>query len=156
MPAMATPLFTLTVFAAVCRTLVWTALAGGGAATLGMAWRAVLLTIAVALGGCAALPAQVERPVSFARNDVADTRLAKIAVTSSPAAEAAPDASGFRLLADGGEAFEARIALIRHAEKTVDAQYYLIANDLSGREFLRELQAAAARGVRVRILVDDL
>ena len=32
----------------------------------------------------------------------------------------------------------------------------MIANDATGREFLRELQAAAARGVRVRILVDDL
>ena len=44
----------------------------------------MLLTVAVALGGCAALPSQVERPVSFARSDVADTGLAKIAAASTP------------------------------------------------------------------------
>ena len=126
-----------------------------GVATLGLAWRAVLLTVAVALGGCAVLPSQVERPVSYARSDVADTRLAKIAAASTAVA-AGPEVSGFRLLADGAEAFDARIALIRRAEKTLDVQYYVIANDATGREFLRELQAAAARGVRVRVLVDDL
>ena len=127
-----------------------------GAATLGLAWRAILLTVAVALGGCAALPSQVERPVSHARDDIADTRLAKIAAASTNAPAAGPDVSGFRLLTDGAEAFATRIALIRRAEKTLDVQYYVIANDASGREFLRELRAAAARGVRVRVLVDDL
>jgi putative cardiolipin synthase len=42
------------------------------------------------------------------------------------------------------------------AEKSIDAQYYQIADDLSGRQFLRGLADAAARGVRVRLLVDDL
>ena len=142
-------------FAAARRALAWAAVVISGTATLGLAWRAVLLTVAVALGGCAVLPSQVERPVSYARSDVADTRLAKIAAASTAAA-AGPEVSGFRLLADGAEAFDARVALIRRAEKTLDVQYYVIANDATGREFLRELQAAAARGVRVRILVDDL
>ena len=61
------------------RALAWLALAGGGMATLGMAWRTVLLTVAVALGGCAALPHAVERPASYAQADVSDTALAKIA-----------------------------------------------------------------------------
>ncbi|MEP7303170.1 MAG: phospholipase D family protein, partial [Caldimonas sp.] len=137
------------------RTLAWTAVLGGGSVALGGAWRVMLLTVAVALGGCAALPSQVARPVSYARSDVADTRLAKIAAAST-AGEAGQKLSGFRLLPDGAEAFQARIALIRRAEKTLDVQYYVIASDATGREFLRELQAAAARGVRVRILVDDL
>ena len=38
----------------------------------------------------------------------------------------------------------------------MDAQYYQIADDASGRQFLRELRDAGARGVRVRLLVDDL
>ena len=142
-------------FAAARRALAWAAVVVSGMATLGLAWRAVLLTVAVALGGCAVLPSQVERPVSYARSDVADTGLAKIAAASTAAA-AGPEVSGFRLLADGAEAFDTRVALIRRAEKTLDVQYYVIANDATGREFLRELQAAAARGVRVRILVDDL
>ena len=104
-------------FAAARRALAWAAVVISGVATLGLAWRAVLLTVAVALGGCAALPSQVERPASFARSDVADTRLAKIAAASTTAA-AGPDVSGFRLLPDGAEAFDARVALIRRAEKT--------------------------------------
>ena len=121
----------------------------------GAAWaRAVLLMIAVALGGCAVLPSQVERPASFARLDVADTTLARIAAGSTPAD--GQELSGFRLLPDGAQALDARLALIRRAERTIDVQYYLIANDRTGLEFLSELERAAARGVRVRILVDDL
>ena len=142
-------------FAAARRALAWAAVVISGMATLGLAWRAILLTVAVALGGCAVLPSQVERPASYARSDVADTGLAKIAAASAAAA-AGPEVSGFRLLGDGAEAFDVRVALIRRAEKTLDIQYYVIASDATGREFLRELQAAAARGVRVRILVDDL
>ena len=141
--------------AAARRALAWAAIVVGSSATLGIAGRAMLLTVAVAMGGCAALPSPVDRPVSYSRNDVADTQLGKIAAASTTSA-AGPDVSGFRLLPDGAEAFAARMALIRRAEKTLDVQYYVIASDATGREFLRELQAAAARGVRVRILVDDL
>src|SRR5204862_192276 len=80
---------------------------GSGAATLGLAWRAVLLTVAVALGGCAALPGRVERPASHALDDVAGTALAKIAAASTPPGgdDAGPGASGFRLLADIADAY---------------------------------------------------
>jgi cardiolipin synthase C len=141
--------------AAASRLFAWAAVFGGGSVAMDTVWRAVLLTVAVSLGGCAALPGQVERPVSYARSDVADTQLGKIAAASM-VSEAGQDVSGFRLLPDGAEAFAARMALIRRAEKTLDVQYYVIASDATGREFLRELQTAAARGVRVRILVDDL
>ena len=151
---MFTHLFASMPLAFVARAVAWAAVAGSGAATLDLAWRTVLLTVAVALGGCAALPSQVERTASYARGDVGGTALAKIAATSTPGADAG--ASGFRLLVDGAEAFDTRLALIRRAEETLDVQYYLIADDASGREFLRELGDAAARGVRVRILVDDL
>ena len=140
--------------AALSRLCVWSAVLGGSSAALAVVWRAVLLTIAVAMGGCAVLPGQVERPVSYSRSDVADTQLGRIAAASTSDDQQA--LSGFRLLPDGAQAFDARIALIHRAEKTLDVQYYVIASDGTGREFLRELQAAAARGVRVRILVDDL
>jgi cardiolipin synthase C len=118
------------------------------------AGRVLLASLALALAGCAALPVPVERSQSHAIADVADTSLARAAAASRP--EGARDLSGFRLLPDGDDALEARIALIRRAEKSVDVQYYLIANDRTGRQFLAELSAAAARGVRVRLLVDDL
>jgi putative cardiolipin synthase len=44
----------------------------------------------------------------------------------------------------------------RSAQASIDAQYYLIADDEIGRHFLRALRDAAGRGVRVRLLVDDL
>jgi putative cardiolipin synthase len=56
----------------------------------------------------------------------------------------------------GEFAFEARIALARSAERSLDAQYYQVQNDAIGLRFLGELAAAAHRGVRVRLLVDDL
>jgi putative cardiolipin synthase len=117
-----------------------------------------LLTVALvlALVGCAALPSQVQRPVSNAAapEAVATTTLARIAAESAPSQ--ADGQSGLRLLPDGDQAFDARIALARSAERTIDAQYYLIASDTTGLQFLRELRDAAARGVRVRLLVDDL
>lgn len=110
--------------------------------------------LALALGGCASLPGGVQRPLSEARADVAGTRLAAVAAASTP--DDVRDLSGFRLLPVGDQAFDARIALVRRAEKTLDVQYYLIAHDSSGLQFLRELRDAAERGVRVRVLVDDL
>ncbi|MEP6740392.1 MAG: phospholipase D family protein, partial [Caldimonas sp.] len=125
------------------------------AALAGADWmRAVLLMVAVAMGGCAALPDSEPLPASHAIAADSDSALARIAAASRRGAPR--ELSGFRLLATGDEAFRARIALIRRAEKSIDAQYYLISADRSGHAFLRELRAAAGRGVRVRVLVDDL
>lgn len=116
-------------------------------------WTAALL---LALAGCAALPSQVQRPASSAAapEAVATTTLGRIAAESAPSR--IDGQSGLRLLPDGDQAFDARVALARRAEQTIDAQYYLIASDTTGLQFLRELRDAAARGVRVRLLVDDL
>lgn len=64
--------------------------------------------------------------------------------------------SAFRLLPSGDFAFDTRIALIRRTEKYLDGQYYLVRNDEVGLQLLRELRDAAVRGVRVRLLIDDL
>jgi putative cardiolipin synthase len=112
------------------------------------------------LAGCAALPAQVHRVASQARAEAGDSPLGRIAAASLPAPVAANAAdaavSGVRLLPDGDQAFDARMALAQAAVHTIDAQYYVVADDTSGRQFLRELRDAAQRGVRVRLLVDDL
>jgi putative cardiolipin synthase len=55
----------------------------------------------------------------------------------------------------GEFAFDARVALSRRAEQSLDLQYYYIHRDEAGRTLLRELRDAALRGVRVRLLVDD-
>lgn len=66
-----------------------------------------------------------------------------------------PGTSGILPLGSGLDAFAARAALARAAEESIDAQYYIWQDDLTGLRLLSELQAAAERGVRVRLLVDD-
>ena len=66
-----------------------------------------------------------------------------------------PGASGVIPLAGGGEAFAARVLLARAAEQSLDVQYYIWQADTTGYLLLDELRAAAVRGVRVRLLLDD-
>ena len=63
--------------------------------------------------------------------------------------------SGVVPLLDGRDAFAARAVLARAAEESIDAQYYIWQTDTTGLILLDELRAAAERGVRVRLLVDD-
>ena len=108
----------------------------------------------VLLAGCASLPAHEPTAPQFAISDVSGTLLARAAAATLPASES--HLSGFRLLPEGPTAFNARIALAERAQASIDVQYYLIADDPIGRVFLRSLRDAAGRGVRVRLLVDDL
>jgi putative cardiolipin synthase len=66
-----------------------------------------------------------------------------------------PGQSGMQLLDDGPAALAVRIALVRRAQTSIDVQYYIWRDDAAGRLLLEELVAAAARGVRVRLLLDD-
>ncbi len=63
--------------------------------------------------------------------------------------------SGFRLLANGLDAFVARAILIELAERTLDLQYYIFHPDQTGSLVIDRLIAAADRGVWVRLLLDD-
>lgn len=63
--------------------------------------------------------------------------------------------SGLRLLRDGKEAFAARVQLARAARRSIDAQYYIWHDDLTGGVLFDEMRSAADRGVRVRLLLDD-
>jgi putative cardiolipin synthase len=123
-------------------------------------WRSVcalgIAAFGLLAGGCAVLPAHTPNPPSHAITDVAATKLARIADAAHERASAPPDRSGFRPLPEGEFAFDARVALARHAERSLDVQYYLIQDDPIGRHLLRELRDAALRGVRVRLLIDDL
>jgi putative cardiolipin synthase len=112
----------------------------------------VWVTVLV-LQGCAGLPASVERSATFAFTDTGETPLARIADASMPDAQRA--LSGFRILPTGDFSLDARIALARRARRSIDAQYYQVHGDAVGHRFLRELRDAAARGVRVRLLLDD-
>ncbi|TMH60531.1 MAG: phospholipase D family protein [Betaproteobacteria bacterium] len=104
------------------------------------------------LAGCGSLPQRGEPPASSALKPSPDSPLVQIAQASIPA----PELSGFRLMPVGVYALDTRIQLARRAKHSLDLQYYLIQNDDTGRLLLRQLRDAALRGVRVRLLVDDL
>jgi|TARA_R100000501_G_scaffold2606_2_gene6372 putative cardiolipin synthase len=66
-----------------------------------------------------------------------------------------PGLTGTALLRDGMDAFAIRALLMRAAERTLDVQYYIWHDDLTGTLLLEELREAADRGVCVRLLLDD-
>jgi cardiolipin synthase C len=63
--------------------------------------------------------------------------------------------SGVHALPFGLDAFAARMSLAQAAERSLDVQYYIWSDDRSGSMLVDALVAAAARGVRVRMLIDD-
>jgi putative cardiolipin synthase len=113
----------------------------------------LIMIVMIIVSSCATLPDDFERPASYAFSDTEDTRLAKI---RSNDMVAHPGQSGFLLLGNGLDAFVARAMLAESAECSIDAQYYLYHNDLVAKLFTDLLLRAADRGVRVRLLVDDM
>lgn len=100
----------------------------------------MVLMVALSVGACSTLPQRPPAPVSHALTP-------QIATTPS-------DNSVFPLV-DPLEAFAVRVQLIRQAQQSLDLAYYIWGNDLTGWLMLEELRQAAARGVRVRLLLDD-
>lgn len=67
-----------------------------------------------------------------------------------------PGKSGFLLLSDSIDALALRLLLAERATLSLDVQYYLVTDDLIGKVFFTSLLNAADRGVRVRLLIDDI
>ncbi len=111
------------------------------------------LVLSLFLAGCATAPLDFPKNYSEAIVDTADTHLGK-EVAEWTAKH--PGKSGFYPLVAGIDAFGARLALIDRAERTIDAQYFLMKPDSAGRLFAMKLLEAADRGVRVRLLLDDI
>lgn len=117
-----------------------------------MGKRLSLLAAFAALSSCAPmLRVDAPRPPSHAITQAADSPL-----KTALAARIPPGESGFHLLHAGRAALAARLALAEHAVHSLDVQYYLFHTDTSGKLVTASLLAAAERGVRVRILVDDI
>ena len=79
----------------------------------------------------------------------------KLASACLPLTREHPGLSGIVPLRVGYDAFAARVLLAEAAEQTLDVQYYIWHNDVSGTMLLDALRRAADRGVRVRLLLDD-
>ena len=109
--------------------------------------------LAALVAGCASLPPLDGRVETRALADTASTRLGR---GVAPNVSAHPDRSGIHPLPSPTESFAARVFLAAAADRTLDVQYYLWHDDETGTLLLEALWRAAERGVRVRLLLDDI
>lgn len=109
--------------------------------------------VAGSLTGCGTVPIDYPRQVSTAPIDTDDT---PFGIGLAPVLDSRPNQSGVYPLGDGLDAYVARLALARAAAETLDVQYYLFHEDDTGRLLAAHLLEAADRGVRVRLLLDDM
>ncbi|MDE1180943.1 phospholipase D family protein [Paraburkholderia sp.] len=114
---------------------------------------ALTVLLIVLLSACAGLPPQSGRVESHAAEPSDSTRLG---AAFSPQERQHPDQTAFHLLPDGVDALLGRIVLADAADRTLDLQYYIWHDDLTGRHLANAVLRAADRGVKVRVLLDDL
>lgn len=113
---------------------------------------ACIVLAMLALGGCApTLKLDAKRAPSYTVANHADSPLKTHLDAQIP-----PGESGFHLLHGGHAALAARLSLAQRAAHTLDVQYYLFHNDTTGKLVAAAIMAAAERGVRVRVLIDDI
>lgn len=110
--------------------------------------------LALLAAGCATIDYDYPRTESYFLPDTSDTHLGKLVEPTTTGRP--PGQSGFYPINDGADALAARLVLAELAEESIDVQYYLIKNDIVGRVFIYRLLQAADRGVRVRLLLDDM
>jgi len=114
------------------------------------------IVLASSLLGCATVDFDYPKEESLALSptDTASTFLGK---QLAPLTKAHTDGkSGFVPFPDGIDALAIRLLLAARAEKSIDAQYYLLKPGITGSAFVNSLVQAADRGVRVRLLLDDM
>ena len=97
-------------------------------------------------------PPRSPQPPTYWQFAAADTPLGRLPALH----RLEPGQSGFRPLLEPLNALQTRLALIQQARVGIDLQTYHLGNDATGRELLHALADAADRGVRVRLLIDDL
>lgn len=122
-------------------------------ASSGWARRAAAVAVAVLIAGCAPIRFDAPRVPSSAFDEPLLTPLGR---SYAPLLAATPGQSAFHLLVAGPEAFAARASLAEAAQRTLDLQYYIVDHDATATLLLDGALRAAQRGVRVRLLIDDL
>ncbi len=115
----------------------------------------LLIILMLGVVGCATLPANLPKgPASKAMPPQKSGPLAGLETQLQP--KLADDDSGFHLLDSNEEALRWRLALIDSAERSLDLQYYFWFGDASGDLLMKHVFDAADRGVRVRLILDDI
>ncbi|MBV8974634.1 MAG: phospholipase D family protein, partial [Sinobacteraceae bacterium] len=116
--------------------------------------RLLALGCALLLCGCTTLPGRdYPRQPSPLASAAPNPELLQLQ-RGAPPADAKAE-SAFRLYSLGIDGLLLRLELIDAAHSSLDLQYYIFHGDESGKLVTEALLRAAARGVRVRILVDD-
>jgi putative cardiolipin synthase len=113
-------------------------------------WACALLLLLI---GCASIPADFEQVPSQTWQHPERTQLGTFFDEFAPADRSL---SGVRLISNPKEAFRARFGFAALAEKSLDLQYYLWKDDLTGQLLIYRALQAADRGVHVRLLIDDI
>jgi len=105
------------------------------------------------LTSCASLPKDYDENPTYVLTDTSHTSAAKKA---GEILGDNPDETVAYLINEGTEAFVARMAMLFEAEQSVDVQYFIWHADLIGKLLFNGMMQVADRGVRVRILLDDI
>jgi cardiolipin synthase C len=109
---------------------------------------------AMLLSACATMPPGAHYPKAESKA-LAHPEETAIGRKVDGFAKAHPGLSGFRLFASGSAAFTLRVQMANSAQRTLDIQYFIFKDDDSGQLLMSSMLAAANRGVRVRVLMDD-
>lgn len=112
-----------------------------------------LIVVASVLCSCAQLPKHYHAEKTTAITGTEDTALGSRSIALR---QGLGDETRLVPIVDGVDAFYARVVLIKAAERSLDLQYFLWHKDLTGQVLLYFVLEAADRGVRVRLLLDDL
>lgn len=115
--------------------------------------RAVLCVAVLTLGACASVPFDYPKSASYAEPPDPGTEMGE--ATLDWQAEHGEKA-GLVGLSSGVDALGARLRMLELAQSSVDAQYFILKKDRAGQLFAAGLLAAADRGVKVRMLIDDI
>ncbi len=117
----------------------------------------VCLCLGIGLVGCSSASLKediVKAPPSFAEPPATEGILAEVAADIR--ARHGEQYSGFSILDSSYSGLFWRLVLIDSAVSTLDIQTYLWYPDVSGKMLLERAVLAAQRGVKVRLIVDDL
>src|SRR5678816_2290388 len=116
-------------------------------------WIRYLIALVVFSLSACGLPKSAERTPSSAMTGNNGTSLAAVV---RPRVAAHPGQTGMHALADARDAIAARLVLADAAQRSLDVQYFIWNKDLVGKVLIERVLRAADRGVRVRVLLDDL
>jgi len=117
---------------------------------------ALLLVVALGFPGCATLPEKLPRgSPGHALAPQPDGPLADVERAIRPRLARDGD-SGYRVLDSNEDGLRWRLALIDSARHSLDVQYYFWWEDECGELVMKHVVEAADRGVKVRVILDDL